>query len=95
MMPHLTVSNPELDRLIRRTPAGMMFWSGTCTDPAATCGGCQHYGYQTVIRDDAGNALSTRKRPTSCALYKKHTERDGASLDPKTPACKYHEAKPA
>ena len=82
-MTHLTVPSQELDRLIRQTPQGMMFWSGTCADPAATCGGCKHYGYTT----DA-HTCSTR-----CALYKKHTGEDGASLHPKTLACKYFEAR--
>jgi hypothetical protein len=89
----LTYANQELERLVRRTPEGMMFWSGTCADPTATCSGCRHFGYDTVVRDAAGNALTAHKRPTSCALYKKHMERDGAPLDPKTPACKYFEVR--
>lgn len=92
MLP-LTTANQELDRLVRRTPEGMMFWSGTSADTAATCGGCRHFGYDTVIRDESGNALTTRRRPASCALYKKHMDRDGAPFDPKTPACKYFEAR--
>ena len=92
-MIYLTSPNPDLDRLIRQTPPGMMFWSGTCTDPGATCGGCRHYGYVITVRNDAGNAVTTRKRPTACALYHKHMARDGGTLDPKTPACKYHESK--
>jgi hypothetical protein len=92
MLP-LTAPNPELDRLIRRTPAGMMFWSGTCADPAATCGGCKHYGYEAVTRNEAGNVVCARKYNTSCALYKKHAGQHGASLDPKTLACKYFAAR--
>jgi hypothetical protein len=90
----LTISNPELDCLVRRTPReGMMFWSGTSADPAATCGGCQHFGFTAVIRDGAGNALTTRKHPTCCALFKKYARRPGVPLDPKTPGCRYHEVR--
>ena len=86
-------SKPELARRARRTPPGMMYWSGTSADPTATCGSCKHLGFDTVIRDDSGNALDARRYPTGCVLYKKYMERAGAPLDPKTPACKYYEAK--
>jgi hypothetical protein len=96
MTPHLTVPSKELDRLIRQTPPqSMMFWAGTCADPAATCGGCQHYGYESVTRNKAGDAVETHKHPASCALYKKHhwAGRDGKPFDPATRACKYFAAK--
>ena len=92
-MTHLTIPSHRLDRLVRRTPEGMMFWSGTCADPTATCGGCHHFGYESVTRNDAGNVVTARKYPVSCALYKKHTGQHGAALGPKTPACKYFEAR--
>lgn len=95
MQPYLTTSNRDLDRLIRQTPEGMMFWAGTCADPTATCAGCRHYGFDAVTRNDAGNAMTTCRYSTRCSLYRKHTGQPGASLDPKTPACKYFEAKPA
>jgi hypothetical protein len=67
---HLTSIDPALDRLIRQTPEGMMFWAGTCADPAATCGGCVHYGYESVVRHkNTGDALRTSKHPHSCALF--------------------------
>jgi hypothetical protein len=88
------MQNLELDQLIRGTPPGsMMFWSGTCTDPTATCGSCKFFGYQTVVRNEAGNAVSTSKFSSSCLLYKKHCGRDGKPFDPATKACKYFEAK--
>jgi hypothetical protein len=90
---YLTNPNPELERLIRQTPEGMMFWSGTCIDPHITCTDCKHYGYTTVVRNDAGNMVDTHKYPTSCALYHKHTGRHGKLFDPKTPACKYFETR--
>lgn len=93
MMNYLIAPNQELDRLIRQTPQGMMFWAGTCSDANATCGGCKHFGYSTVVRNEAGNAVSARKYPASCSLYKKNTARDGKALDQKTPACKYFETK--
>jgi hypothetical protein len=71
--PNLTTPNPELDRLVRQTPSGMMFWSGTCSNPAAACGGCKHFGYEMVTRNEAGNAIDTRKYPNRCSLYEKHT----------------------
>ena len=93
MTPHLTAPNQELGRLIRQTPIGMMFWSGTCADPTATCSGCRHYGYEAVTRNDAGNVTSTQTYNTRCALYKKHTGQDGESIHPDTLACKYFVAK--
>lgn len=92
-MTQFTIANQELERLVRQTPEGMMFWSGTCADPTATCGGCKHYGYEAVTHNEAGNIVSARKYPASCALYRKHGARHGAALDPKTPACKYFQAK--
>jgi hypothetical protein len=91
---YLTNPNPEFARLVQQTPEGMMFWSGTCIDRNATCAQCRHYGYTFVVRNDAGNAVDTRKYPSSCALYHKHTGRHGKPFDPKTPACKYFEKKP-
>ena len=94
----LTAPNQELDRLVRQTPPGMMFWAGTCADPTATCSGCKHYGGNAfTVRNDAGNAVTSRKQrkppKECCALYKQHTGRRGKPFDPKTPACKYYEAK--
>jgi hypothetical protein len=91
MTPNLTAPNKELNRLVRQTPEGMMFWSGTCSDPTATCGGCRHFGYEVVIRNEAGNAVDTRGYPNSCALYRKYTGRHGKPFDEKTAACKYFE----
>lgn len=93
MTPNLTALDQDLDRLIRQMPEGMMFWSGTCTDPTATCNGCRHYGYEVVTRNEAGNIVSAHTYNTRCALFKKHTGHDGASLHPKTPACRYFEAR--
>jgi hypothetical protein len=93
MTPHLTESNPELDRMIKQTPPGMMHWSGTCTDPAATCEGCKHYGFEIAIRNAAGNVVSTRKCLARCALYRKYTGKVGDTLPRTTPAYKYFEAK--
>ena len=91
---HLTKPNPELARMVARTPPGMMFWSGTSSDPKATCAGCKYFGYSEVIRNEAGNAVNTISHPAGCALYfrrmgkpvKKPLRRD-------TPACKYFEPK--
>jgi hypothetical protein len=33
----------------------MMFWAER-SDANATCGGCKHFGYSTVVRNEAGNA---------------------------------------
>jgi hypothetical protein len=77
---YLTVANTELDQLIRQTPPGMMFWSGTCPDPTRTCGQCAHW-----------QALHARR--FGCGLYKKHTG-VAKPLLKETPACKYFEAKP-
>ena len=79
-MTHLTSPNPEFDHLVKRTPPGMMFWSGTCADPTATCDGCRYYNL-------------TRKNKGRCSLYQNHTGRAGAAFDKKTPACKYFQAK--
>lgn len=93
MTPNLTPSTPELDRLVRQTPAGMMYWSGTCPDPSATCGDCRHYGYETATRNEAGNVVDTCEYPFCCALYKKHTVHRGEMVHRLTPACKYFEPR--
>jgi hypothetical protein len=91
---HLTAPDPELARLIRQTPPeSMMHWSGTCADPTAVCGGCRHFGYETVARNDAGDAVVTHKFSTRCALYRKYTGRHGKPFNQNTPACKYFQAK--
>ena len=94
MTPNLTVANPDLDILIKRTPAqAMMFWAGTCLDPNAKCGACRFFGYETAVRNDAGNVVHTNKFPSSCLLYKEHTGRDGKPFPASTPACKYFAAR--
>ena len=80
---YLTNPNPEFTRPVVRTPEGMMFWAGTCSDPKATCGGCKHYDHD----------INTRKHLGSCALYQRYTERLGKNFSSKTPACKYFENK--
>jgi len=94
MMSYLTSPDPEFDRRARRTPKGMMYWAGTCSDPAATCGGCRHYGYMSVIRNASGNAIRTIAHATGCGLYHKYTGRHGAEVKRTTPACKYFEPRP-
>jgi hypothetical protein len=93
MTPHLTTPDPELNRLVKRTPPGMMYWSGTCTDLKATCGACHHFGYSVVVRNDAGNAINTSKYPDRCALAHSYTKKHGERLPQDTPACKYFEHK--
>jgi hypothetical protein len=93
MTPYLTTPNSGFDEMVRRTPTGMMFWSGTCSDPAATCEDCRHYGFEIAIRNAQGNVVSTREYLTRCALYQKHTGDVGDSIARTTPACKYFEAK--
>jgi hypothetical protein len=86
MTPYFTSPNPELGRLIARTPRGMMYWSGTCSDPKATCGECKHYG-----RD----APPSKSKSTSldCALYRERMG-VGYKFDRSTQACRYFEEKP-
>jgi len=93
MTPHLTSSDPELDRKIRATPAGMMYWAGTCSDPTATCSKCKHFGFSVVQRNDAGNTISVKEHANRCALVWKYTSKIGAVFPGSTPACKYHEAR--
>lgn len=87
---YLTNPNPEFSRLVAQTRRGMFFWSGTCTDPDATCAGCRHFGYEGVARKRNGTS-GTRKYPKSCALVHQYTGKHGTPFDPQTPACKYFE----
>ena len=73
MTEHLTAPNAELERLIQRTPKGMMFWAGTCNDASATCGDCDHYGFEIAIRNEAGNAVEFAQAPAQLqALSQAH-----------------------
>ena len=83
-----TITSPELERLIKATPEGMMFWATTCTKRGATCGGCRHYGYETDTE-----SLVAEKHPSSCALYRKYAGHHGKPLSPEQSACKYFEDK--
>jgi hypothetical protein len=91
----LTICDPELDARVKATPPGMMFWSGTCDVPGATCNGCIFYGYTTAVRNDSGNTVKTIKHPNSCALFHKYTRRHGKPISPDTLACKYFAPKNA
>jgi hypothetical protein len=71
-------------RAVRETPAGMMFWAGSCSDPKARCGGCKHYG--------RGDEPARKGRFDGCSLYRKHMG-VGYKLDKNTLACKYFESK--
>jgi hypothetical protein len=82
---HLTEPNPELAKLIAKTPHGMMHWSGT--GPAGTtCGQCAHYGYayKTAKRDYV--------KQHACALFWKHMRtHPHRQIPPSTDSCKYFE----
>jgi hypothetical protein len=80
MTPNLTSPNLNLDTMIRRTPEGMMYWSGTCADTTATCGACAHY-------------VPLNSKRKGCALYRKHIG-TAKPLMKETAACKYFEPKP-
>jgi hypothetical protein len=91
---YLTNPNPELARLVARTPKGaMMHWAGSCSDANATCAGCQHYGFTEVIRNKAGDTIKTVNHPAGCALYYKYMKKAGKPLKQDTAACKYFESK--
>jgi hypothetical protein len=92
MTPYLTKPDAELSRLIAQTPRGMMHWAGTCSDPSAKCSGCKHFGYSEVVRNDAGNAVTTRNHTKGCELYYDRMGRH-EPFYPETAACKYFEAR--
>lgn len=83
MTSYLAVPDPELDRLVKKTPPGMMYWSGTCSDPTATCGKCRYFGYE----------VDTHKYPAGCALFHSRTRQHRKPLPPDTLACKYFEPR--
>jgi hypothetical protein len=91
---YLTIANPDLERLVRQTPEGMMFWAGTCTDPKATCGDCKYYGFYQDVRNAAGDRVASPHHPTKCKLY--YMRMGAPSKKPLwkgTPACKYFESR--
>jgi hypothetical protein len=73
MRHYLTVLDADLNELVRRTPPGMAFWSGT--GPKRTCGQCEHFG-----------ELVSKKY--GCRLYTKQTGYE-VQLLKDTAACKY------
>jgi hypothetical protein len=86
---HLTTVDPELDRLIRATPAGAMaHWSGT-GPLGTTCGQCQHFGYSAPIRNASGDATGSVKKNNCCRLYWVLMRKHGAALAPSTASCRH------
>jgi hypothetical protein len=55
--PHLTakVFNPRIEKLIEGTPHGMAHWSGTASDPAATCSTCAEFIPTKTGKADRGH----------------------------------------
>lgn len=86
----LTEPNPELAKLVRKTPEGMAFWAST-GPTGATCGKCVNYGYEYTTFIGPTLTEKTRNK-NGCALYYKQMHRHSAhELPPDTPACKYFE----
>jgi hypothetical protein len=79
----LVRGDPDFDRAVRQTPRGMMHWAGSCADPDAVCGSCQHF--QPEHQD------SPRGR---CGKHHDYTRKRGDAFDRKTLACKYFENAP-
>jgi hypothetical protein len=92
MTNYLTVVNPELDRFVRNTPAGMAHWSGTGPD-GTTCNDCRHFGFREVKRDKQGNVLSTTRRDERCGRFYDLMNRCGDKIRPATPSCRHFEPK--
>ena len=81
MSEHLTVPNPELQRLINVTVRGMAHWA-TSGPPDKHCGECAFY---TMVNIGAG------KGPR-CQKYRILTGKWGTTKLPiGTPSCKYFE----
>jgi hypothetical protein len=83
MTSHLTTTDEDLDRMVRRTIPGMAHWAGS-GPRGKSCGQCQHFVEMSI-----GVGRSTR-----CHRYETMTGQQGTKKIPvKTPACKYFEAK--
>jgi hypothetical protein len=88
----LTVTDPELDHLVKATPPGMAHWAGT--GPAnTTCEQCQSFGYEAPIRNGLGDTISTKSQPKSCRRFFQLMRQHGKPLLPSTPSCRHFEPK--
>jgi hypothetical protein len=79
----LTEPNPELAKMVRRTPHGMAYWAGTGPRDKF-CAGCSNFG--TIYPDGEG----TRGKPDRCRLFYRQTGKVGGKLDLRTESCKYY-----
>lgn len=89
---HLTQPNPDLEKLIAATPAGMAFWSGTGPGNT-TCRECIFFDHQNSYyakKGINGGAL----KPARCKKFKALAQADGGSVPHGTRSCKYFEPNP-
>jgi hypothetical protein len=86
LSPYLKGSgSEELDRAQRRTYTGMANWA----QGPECCASCSFWGYDQVVRDWAGNAISTHHRKACCGKYHELTGLHGAPIPSNAPCCRY------
>src|SRR5438045_21895 len=81
---HLTIIDPELERLRRQTHSGMAHWAGTGPS-GATCRQCVYWADGTGYYAGIFGTL----KPRRCARYQEMIGVGGGPIPHDAPACKY------
>jgi hypothetical protein len=52
-----------------------------------------HYGYDAVVRNVSGDAVTAVRKDKSCHRFLELMYRHGAGLNPSTPSCRHFQAR--
>jgi hypothetical protein len=88
---HLTSTDAEFERQVRKTRAGMAHFAGTGPF-AATCGECMSWNYWRQIRNASGDLVRTTKSQ-GCEKFYELTGKHGPAIPPGTEACRHFERR--
>jgi hypothetical protein len=83
---------PEFARCIRQSVSGMAHFSGTGNGQA--CNVCEHYGFHEVIRNRAGDTVTSKHHRGCCAKFYELTGNVGGQIPFNTEGCKYFSPRP-
>ena len=88
---HLTSTDAEFERQVRKTRVGMAHFAGTGPF-TATCGECTRWNYWRQIRNASGDLVRTTKSQ-GCAKFYELTGKHGPAIPPGTEACRHFERR--
>lgn len=89
----LTTLDQKFNEMVRNTPSGMAYWSGTGPE-GVTCRTCLWWGHNgdtTFPQKEVEYASTGQLKAARCGKYKILSYREGKAIPHESVACKYYE----